>query len=226
MRKMEFEELDQLLDMELAFLAKEYGARKNIEPNVLAECTELVKQDFMHYGLAEIRSAYRAWVSGKIGGDKMWGGEFNAAQLGSVLTNYEDYRRNVINAYKAEENRLNREKARVLEQERTQAKYNATFHLMLNEYKQKCTSWQDTPHWLWTQCRKRELIKFDEGEAKQIKLEALEIAKKQIEAEKVAAKFKDPLRSKSIIKEMDGRLEVRACVIAGQITVYRKLLSI
>jgi hypothetical protein len=78
---------DQLL-LDIAAIARDYGARQALDPFVLGECAALVRADFQHLGRDEMRLAYRMWAAGKISALEMYGGQFNATQFGRVLAAY------------------------------------------------------------------------------------------------------------------------------------------
>lgn len=80
---------------ELTFLAREYGARQEVPAETMAECIKMVRLKFSSIGVKEIREAYRAWASGEIVAQEMWGGTFNVSQMSSVLRAYIEYRRQI-----------------------------------------------------------------------------------------------------------------------------------
>jgi hypothetical protein len=82
---------------ELAQVPKMYGARYQIPENVLLECCRLVLKKFRNLSPLEIREAYQMWASEeiKVTGGAMYGGEFNAMQLGKVLSAYRKHRKPV-----------------------------------------------------------------------------------------------------------------------------------
>jgi hypothetical protein len=68
-----------------------YGNRERVEDEMKAECLRLIKDKFQLLGPHEILLAYRLWASGDLGEIKaaeMYGGQFNARQLGAILSEY------------------------------------------------------------------------------------------------------------------------------------------
>ena len=88
---------DELVSVAIRQMAESYGGRKELDPEVLSECIDLVIENFGGIGATEIRTAYQLWSMRIINGMEMWGGEMNAAQLGRVLSDYVRYRKTVVN---------------------------------------------------------------------------------------------------------------------------------
>lgn len=82
-------------------LAKDYGNRHEIEPEVMKEAVRLVQQKFGWLGVDEIREAYRQHAAGEIKtkAGEMYGGEFNARQVGAILEAYNEKRKKIVADY-------------------------------------------------------------------------------------------------------------------------------
>lgn len=76
----------------IQFVARNYGARVVVPPQVQDECVELVLNQFSDFALVEIRHAYRLWAAKEFPALEMYGGEFNVAHFGRVLGAYRAYR--------------------------------------------------------------------------------------------------------------------------------------
>lgn len=98
-RHLDVDHQDTLVAAAIRQFAESYGSRKKISDEVLAECIELIIDHFGKIGLIEIRTAYQLWAMRVINGAEMWGGEFNALQLGRVLSDYVQYRQKVVNQF-------------------------------------------------------------------------------------------------------------------------------
>lgn len=154
----------------LPFIAEQYGGRKDIPPHVQAECIKLILEKFLFIGIQEIKEAYRMWASGEIEvkGGEMFGGVFNAAQLGKILSAYCIQRKKVIAQYsnlKIEEERKVEDELR---RQRMKDKYEAQFFDLIIEAKTKYSDYRDLPlHWYDTLLKKgliREYYEMEEDE--------------------------------------------------------------
>lgn len=96
-RRLPEEVQDTVIGAAIRQFAESYGGRKKIDDEVLSECIDLIVENFGQIGVMEIRTAYQLWSMRVINGAEMWGGEFNALQLGRVLSDYVRYRQKVVN---------------------------------------------------------------------------------------------------------------------------------
>jgi len=210
-------------------VAKEYGAREMIDNSILKECIRLVVGSKGHpgkfgmIGLSEIREAYRQWASGEIQvkGGEMYGGSFNAAQFGKVLTAYLDKRKQVIAAFTT----LKREQEWKEAEQRRDEKWKSEYEENFEKYLQECTaeSWKEIPiHWYDTAMR-RGLIDFEKGEAVLIYEEAKGLAKAELISEMQNVENIFQKAGWKTQMESGEWSEDRAKVIARKITVFRKL---
>lgn len=103
---------DLVIGTAIRQFAESYGSRKGINDEILAECIELLIEHFGKIGVTEIRTAYQLWSMRVIEGAEMWGGEFNAQQLGRVLSDYVRYRHKVVMQIIEESHRIDREQKR------------------------------------------------------------------------------------------------------------------
>lgn len=210
------------LHTELPIIAQQYGAREKIEKHILQECIRLVLEKFRALGLNEIREAYRLKASGflEAPGAEMWGGTFNADQLGKVLTAYVDHRRRIVAAYIEEQEReQEKEKARQRRED-----FNRRFPDMIGKAKQEITDWREVPEYWYDAAMRRGWIEFGPGEAQGIFSEAKELARMEFEEEMEAAPVAQKAALQAAVLGQGDDLDFRAKVYARKISVFRKII--
>lgn len=209
---------------ELSEVAGEYGARHDIAEKVLQEAARLVVQKFPFLGLHEIREAYRMWATGdiQVKGAEMYGGEFNAAQVGKILSAYNEQRKKALAEYLRHRMEEMERRERELRAEKARQEYEENFERLLSE----CTAedWRDVPHhWFGTAWR-RGMIELSLEEIEDIKRDALQLAEIELQNEK--EETGSPFARNNLEKYIkDGGVEERARTIAMKITVFRKLIN-
>jgi hypothetical protein len=220
------EEALGLVTARLTLAAQAYGARKEVHPAVMAEAVHLVAEKFKMLGPDEIVEAYRMKAAGELemppGKGEMWGGEFNAQQLGEVLTAYLAHRRRVLSAYNRAEAERRGIEEQALRRERMRAEYEANFERNLAE--NEIQDWREAPvHWFDT-ARRRGLLKMSRAQAEAILEDARELAR--IEAAEGVSEAKTIWEQAAASKAaQDGEaLEERAKTIARKLSVFRFLI--
>jgi len=211
-----------LLHVELPIVAQQYGAREVITTHVLKECIRLVLERFKFLGLSEIREAYRLKASGELQapGAEMWGGTFNADQLGKVLSAYRQHRRQIVAAY-LHEKELEQEKAKA---RKRREDFNRRFPEMIEKARQEITDWRDVPEFWYEAAMRRGWIEFEPGEANRIFAEAKELARMEFEDEISTAPVTQKAALQAAILGHGADLDFRAKVYARKISVFRKIL--
>ena len=209
------------LAQQLPFIAQEYGARTAIPYHIQAECVRLVLEKFGHIGLNEIREAYRLYAAGeiRIKGGEMYGGEFNAAQLGKVLSAYNEHRKGIISAYTELVHAMAEDQAETQRAEKSRMEFEVRFQAWLKKAKADQTDWRDIPAFYYDAAISRGLITFNPGEKKQIWEDALVLAEVELQ-EDVESEF--GAKTKAVINEQD--IEGRARAIAKKLSVFRKII--
>lgn len=209
------------LAQQLPFIAQEYGARTAIPYHIQAECVRLVLEKFGHIGLNEIREAYRLYAAGEIRvkGGEMYGGEFNAAQLGKVLSAYNEHRKGIISAYTEEIHALADEQAEAERAEKSRIEFDAKFRAWVEKARKEQTDWRDVPAYYYDAAMSRGMIQFESGEKRQIWEDALTMAEEEVR-EDVQTEFGGKL--KAVVNEQD--IEGRARAIAKKLSVFRKVI--
>lgn len=197
-------------------IAKQYGARFDIDKETILECVEFVKDKFSFLSVREIKEAYRQFASGefKDASGKMYGGEFNLSNFGAVLTGYNLNRKKIIAKH------LQKEGAKKLiaieneKKERQKREYEEGFEELIRTQSRKINSWADVPvHWYDTAKRKN-LIRIGKEEAMHIFTEAKKIAMTDADSNFSGC---DVLAGNQTYHERSRR-------IARKITVFRKLI--
>ncbi len=205
-----------LILAELPLIAQDYGAN-GYDQGVQDECLRLIWNKFNHLALNEIREAYREYASGEneIKGAAMYYGNFNAMNLGKVLTAYSENRKRILAAIlneASETKRMSENERRKIEQrERFEKQFSST----LMKAKGKITDWQRVPEYFYHSAMKRGYIKFTPGEAAQI----FEDAKEYVDIE--LAEWEESNVNR--FREKPSR-ENLARSIARKITVFRKII--
>lgn len=223
-----------MIQIELERVAASYGARQDIGEGVFSECTQLVISKFPGLGVNEIREAYRMKAAGELeslpkGKGEMWGGVFDAGQLGAVLSAYMEQRRKALGAYL----RRRQEDAEKAEKERNarerQAEFDRRFPDIIARMQASAKDWRDCPAHLYEGAKRRGLFRFDSiQEAHDIFQDALALARLEKEGAYQEALERGGagmfrLRELKLEASSQEGIESRAKVIARQITLFRKL---
>lgn len=216
----------RLMTSELDHIAKNYGARQEIEKDSLKEMTKFIVENFGFLALDEIRKAYQMWASEeiKVEGGEIYGGVFNVRQIGKVLAAYNEKRKVVLGNYL----RIAQEEKDRIEQERRyqemKARFEVEFPARLMKAKEAITDWREVPEYFYDSIQKRWGIKFEPGEAQEIFEDAKEIARLEI-AGTLADSFSGGLKARFEAMEREKSFEEIAKVIARKIAVFRKIIK-
>lgn len=208
--------------LELPQVVKLYGGRTDIDNEILKECAKLIIEKFGFISIPEIKEAYRQWSIGEISvkGAEMYGGEFNASQLGKILGAYVTRRRKVLGTYlreKEEQKEAERREERHLIMKEA---FDNEFPTIIAKATLSITDWRDVPAFWYEAANKRGMIKFEQGEAVQIFKDAQDLEKAERTSEEEESKTLADIFS----KQQGNPLE-RAKVIARKLTVFRKVLA-
>ena len=216
----------RLMTSELDHIAKNYGARQEIEKDSLKEMTKFIVENFGFLALDEIRKAYQMWASEeiKVEGGEIYGGVFNVRQIGKVLAAYNEKRKAVLGNYlrivQEEKERIEQEKR---EQE-MKARFEIEFPARLMKAKETITDWREVPEYFYDSIQKRWGIEFEPGEAQEIFEDAKEIARLEI-AGTLADSFGGGLKARFEAMDREKAFEEIAKTIARKITVFRKIVK-
>ena len=212
--------------MELPQIVKEYGGRENIPDSILKECVLLILKKFSMIAVFEIREAYRLWSIGEIAvkGGEMYGGQFNAGQLGKVLGAYCQNRKKVLGTYLREKEEMINAAKEQSNADFLRMKFEAEFPGMIQQAREENINWRKVPAYWYQAALDRDMISFEQGEAQLIYQEAMQIAKLELEQKEVG---EGPKRLAHTLQKIDSveELENRAKVIARKLTVFRKLIK-
>lgn len=207
---------------EIAQVARSYGARVAIPPEVYTECVRLVLDRFAFLSLDEIRISYRMWSAGEIKakGAEMYGGEFNAAQLGKVLAAYAAHRKPILGNYLRLDGDAKRKTQTDARAKRLKQQFDEQFPLLIEQAIINKISWEEVPAFWYHAALDRGMFEVDIEEMHRTKALAkrmtLIIAKR---GEDVAAVLH------STFSPSENSFENRVKVNARKITVYRKLIK-
>ena len=203
------------LIVELPQIAREYGARFDLPENVLTECIFLICEKFNHLAVEEIREAYREFAAGEIEikGAEMYGGEFNAAQLGKVLTAYSETRRTAAAAILREKQEAEEAARREAQSKALREAFESGFELALYTARTKAKSWQDIPAFWFDACRQRGWLKL-----------TVEEAENTLSRSRLIAQNEEQTDLRSMFEKV-ANTDERAKVIARKLTVFEWLKS-
>lgn len=170
------------LIINIPLIAKSYGARWDINDEVILEAIALIFEKFSYLAVDEIKEAYRQYAAGDLNLGKeaeMWGGEFNVAQMGKILAAYS---KNVA-AIKAEIHRqeaaLKDAKLEEMKREKAASDFEANFWKEFEAKAKSATTWQEIPAFWFAACRRRKWLKMDKETANEILKRATLIAQKE-----------------------------------------------
>lgn len=220
---------------QVAHVAKSYGARREITEEIQKESTRLVQEQFAFLAPQEITEAYRQWAAGELnlrkGEAEMYGGQFDAAQLGKILAAYAERRRKIVGQYLRTRQEEYEQKAREESVARKKAEFEKQFPATIEKLKATAQDWRECPEWIYEAARKRGLITFDNAqEAQGIYEDALQLARMELQGVYDEAKEKggkSVFQMREIEREMksEDSIESRAKVIARKLSVFRKLCN-
>jgi len=213
----------------LADLANKYGARVDAETPEIQEATVNIIQRFGFLGLNEIAEAYRQWANNEIEvtGAEMYGGEFNARQVGLIISAYNENRRKLVAAYLTEKAAYEEEKRRAQKSAKEQAQFETNFFYELMQARYEKRPWNKIPSAWYDFANARGWIRLEPGE----KTEAWNQAVDEYEKEKRALienerNTKGMRRATQLLREMEakgGNDRVKA--IAKKLLIHKKLIS-
>lgn len=214
-----------LILLELPQIVRDYGAREVIHQSIYEEAAKLILEKFSFLGLNEIREAYRLWAAGVTDpkGAEMYGGTFNAGQLGRVLGAYCEHRKAVIGVYLREVAAAKEQAEDKARREKMQAQFEENFPRRIAEARQTMTDWREVPGFWYQAALDRGLFTITRAEALEILEEARELARLEVENE---AEDLETSRRKLLLAVLESAddMEAKAKAIARKITVFRKLI--
>lgn len=219
------------IEAQVKAICESCGARSQVGKAPLKESVRIVRERFAFIAPEEIAGAYRLWACGEVqaAGAEMYGGQFNAAQLGKILGAYCEKRRPVVGAYLRQLEQETWEQKKAGHAKAWKDHYENNFEKIIEQLKAKAHSWQAVGAHLYDTALRRGLIRFEPGEARQIYEEALQCARK--EAQDAYDEGRKGGKSIFQLRELEKAMadekgiEERAKEIARKMSVFRKLLS-
>lgn len=217
-----------LLLAEVTKLAKEYGARQDIEQSVLVEAVQFVVASFPWLGVREIRTAFRWHASGKIdtSAGEMYGGIFTVRVLGAILTGYNETRKKIIAEYMDAVTKEEQDKEEQVRREEQKANFEKNLISSVSRARAQKLPWKSIPvdwhDWLL----ERGILTYTEEEKQQVWKDA----KIEVEIEKEEAMRQamtgDKMNRKTSLKAIGAQDDaVRRVILAKKLLVYRKKIK-
>lgn len=207
------EEYEVELMRVIPLVAKNYGARFDIDEHLVNECCEIFETHFKALSVQEISFAYQLWTSQEfnLNGAEMYGGEFSAAQFSRVLSAYKKHRQKIVaellNLQDIEDKKEKVEAAKLA----AKKNYLDGFEDFVKSKIEKIESWQYVPADWFDTMRTKGWIKITREEALEIFAESKKYAER------------DMILEKKFLTELD--FEAKQKLIAQKITVYRKYIK-
>lgn len=211
---------------EVRAISSEYGAKKEIEISTAKECVKFIFERFGHLAVDEIRKAYRMWASEEIltKGAEFYSGSFNVAQIGKVLSAYNEVRKRVLGNYlsivQAEQEELERQQ----KAETAKGRFEVEFPEIVMKAKETVGEWREVPAYFYESIQKRWPMRFEPGEAQEIFEEAKELASLEIKKEREES-YSGGLRARFEAMDRERSFEEIAKTIARKIAVFRKVIK-
>ena len=205
--------------------AQMYGARENVPRFVISECVRLVFEKYSFLALEEIREAYRQKAAGeiKIKGAEMYGGVFNADNLGKVLRAYNQERKKVMAAFLKEKHEMETKGKKEAMKLFRAILFEVCFPEMLKQASQTFEDWRQVPEWWYDAAKKRELFIYKQGEKRSYYERAIELMPEEIEKEEKQA-LEEAGGIKMFVTQRKRPPERVAASIARKLVVFEKLI--
>ena len=157
-------------------LSKAYGGREVITEYILDQCCTIVMEQFPFLSLDEIEVAYRMWAAGDLetkGSAEMYGGSFNAGQVGKVLGAYAQHRKKIVAEFLRTKDAVEEARADRTREEHARQKYeDALGEWWLSEQ----SDWRELPLHRCETAIKRGLVTATDEEKAEILDDARQIA--------------------------------------------------
>jgi hypothetical protein len=212
----------KFLLMEIRKIAQQYGGRIDSLTDVVAECVKLTLTNFKLIGLEEVREAFRAYAANELSiNAETYGGIFNVATYGKVLSAWVDYRKKVVAQYLKDQEEKQQQENERKRQEMARRKHDQDFPKWIEKGKAEFQTWEDVPEWFYHTALRLGLLKFDPGEAQAYYEEAKKIAQRQKEEERGELAMMTAAK-KMIYQGFD--VDARAKIIARKISTFNKLI--
>lgn len=223
-KKMNEADQNNYISAQLVLIAEAFGNRKEIDSFLLMQMVSEIKSEWAHYGIMEIFEAFRMWSKKEIKGSEMYGGEMNLLVLNRVLSDYENFRRDVLNKELAERrDKMWQELKRKHEAKEREVFDNITNEQLIEEVK-KYDDLELIPKWLVNMVLKRGLIKDYESQKIKYIEYAKELAERQIIEDKAIAKAeKHGIELADELDRIITRKEDRVKYILSQLIIYNQI---
>lgn len=171
------------LTIELNLIADQYGNRRKLTDPVLQECTRLIFEKFNHLSISEIREAYRQHAAGEIEskGGEMFGGQFNAHNLGRVLSAFDERRHEVYAEILKAKSKQQTEEETKRRQEKNRQQFEKDFPRIIMEAKTTAESYHQVKAFWYEAAERRGMLSVP----KEYKIQIMDLAKRLFNKERV-----------------------------------------
>jgi hypothetical protein len=205
---------------EVLALAKQYGAREDLDAATINEAVDFIIQSFPWLGVREIRTAFRWHASGKTktSAGEMYGGLFTVRALGAILEQYNNTRKKIVAHYselkeeevRARQKRINEEQAKIIFEKRLLED--------LARAKSEQIEWEDIPAWWHDSLHSRGILSYTDEEKRQAWEDSRLLEKADYAGEKRRA---NPFQ---VVALNNRNPQARRIAIAKKLLVHRKLI--
>lgn len=211
---------ESTLMAEVLALAKQYGAREDLDAATINEAVDFIIQSFPWLGVREIRTAFRWHASGKTktSAGEMYGGLFTVRALGAILEQYNNTRKKIVAHYselkeeevRARQKRINEEQAKIIFEKRLLED--------LARAKSEQIEWEDIPAWWHDSLHSRGILSYTDEEKRQAWEDSRLLEKADYAGEKRRA---NPFQ---VVALNNRNPQARRIAIAKKLLVHRKLI--
>lgn len=206
---------------EITSIAKQYGARQEIDDDTIAEAARFVSSSFPWLGVREIRTAFRWHASGRIEtqAGEMYGGMFTVRALGAILAQYNDLRKKIVARHLELVAQAEAERVEAEQKAEKRRAFEKNLIESVGRAKAQKLPWQDIPaawhDWLLA----RGKLEYTADEKRKAWDDSAALAEQERTEE---AATLDSIRLSSLMKKDLGP---RRVVIAKKLLVHRKLIT-
>jgi hypothetical protein len=206
--------------IELPKIAKEYGARQEIQTNIIHECIRLILKRFQDLAIAEIREAYQLHTIGalKVKGAEMYFGEFNVMNLGKILAAYKVHRKPILAKVLGTKTEMEGFADRSQKTQKAKEQFEIQFPKTIMAARETITKFSEVVPWWYDSAIKRGYFTITNEEKREI----WKTAKHLAAIEKGERKRAERLGKLQLVSMDATDIAVR---ISQQMVVFRKIIE-
>lgn len=205
---------------EVLALAKQYGAREDLDAATMNEAVDFIIQSFPWLGVREIRTAFRWHASGKTktSAGEMYGGLFTVRALGAILEQYNNTRKKIVAEYLDTKQREEYTRRAAEKEERAKAFFETKLLEDLARAKSEQIKWEDIPAWWHDSLHSRGILSYTDEEKRQAWEDSRLLEKADHAGEKRRA---NPFEAVALHNRDP---QARRIAIAKKLLVHKKLI--